>query len=207
MVIAYIRTSTDKQETNNQKLEILEYAHRYNIKIDEFVDIVISSRKSESQRRIDYLTETLKEGDTLIVTELSRLGRSTSGIISLINQLLAQQVGIKVLKQNLDLKNKHDMNSKIIVTLFSLFAELERDLMSIRIKEALAAKKRNGVLIGKRKGTIQKSKFDAYQDRILELLKLGLSLRKITKILGFNNPIGLNNYLKKRNLKPTVVPL
>lgn len=204
MRLAYIRISTEQQDTNNQKLEILEYAHRHNTHIDEFVEVVMSSRRNEKERLIDYITDKLKEGDTLIVTELSRLGRSTSAVITFINEMLRKNIRVLILKQNLDLKNgRHDMNSKIIVTLFSLFAELERDLISSRIKEALAAKRAQGVKLGKPKGTIQKSKFDEHVPRIKELLALGLSIRKTSKLLGYSNPIGLTNYVKKRNLRQT----
>jgi DNA invertase Pin-like site-specific DNA recombinase len=201
--IAYIRASTGKQDVNNQKLEILEYERRSNLKVDEFVQITISSRKSSKQRRIDELLEKLEDSDTLIVTELSRLGRSTSEIIALINELLQRSVRVIVIKQNLDIA-KYDMSSKIIVTLFSLFAELERDLVSLRTKEALAAKKAQGIKLGKPKGTIQASKFDKDRERIEELLQLGMSVRKISKVLGYSNHIGLNTYIKKRNIRESL---
>lgn len=88
------------------------------------------------------------------------------------------------------------MNSKIITTLFSLFAELERDLISLRTKEALDSKKSQGVQLGKPKGTIQKSKFDKDIAKIKELLTLGLSIRKIALFLGYQNHIGLLPILK-----------
>lgn len=197
--IAYIRTSTDKQDLNNQKLEILEFARKKNLKVDEFVQITMSSRKTTKQRRIDDVLQKLTDSDVLIVTELSRLGRSTAEVIALINELVARKIRIIVLKQNLDI-HQHDMNSKIVITLFSLFAELERDLISLRTKEALAAKRIQGVLLGKPKGTIQKSKFDKDAERIKELLGLGLSVRKITKLLGYTNHLSLNTYVKKRRL-------
>lgn len=93
------------------------------------------------------------------------------------------------------------MNSKIIITLFSLFSELERDLISLRTKEALASKKAQGIKLGKPKGTLQKSKFDKDIERIQELLSYGLSVRKIARVLGYTNHIGLNTYIKKRSLK------
>lgn len=93
------------------------------------------------------------------------------------------------------------MNSKISLTLFSLFAELERDLISLRTKEALASKKREGQILGKPKGTIQKSKFDKEIDKIKELLGYGLSVRKIAIILVYTNHIALNTFIKKRKLK------
>ncbi len=198
--LAYLRASTDKQDVSNQKLEILEFARRQELKVDEFIELTQSSRKSSKQRRIDELMARLNSGDTLIVTELSRLGRSTAEVISLVNALVESKVRVRVLKQNLDIQ-QHDMSSKIIITLFSLFGELERDLVSMRTKAALAAKKSQGVQLGKPKGTIQKSKFDQHSDKIKELLGMGLSVRKISKFLGYSNHIGLNTYIKKRNLK------
>jgi len=198
--LAYLRASTDKQDTNNQKLEILEYARKQDLKIDDFIELTISSRKSPKQRRIEELTHRLDSSDTLIVTELSRLGRSTAEVIALINALVEKSIRVIILKQNLDIR-QHDMNSKIIITLFSLFGELERDLVSSRTKEALAAKKAQGQILGKPRGTIQKSKFDAHQEKIKELLGIGLSVRKIAKLLGYSNHIALNEYLNKRQLK------
>ena len=198
--IAYIRASTDKQDLNNQKLEILEFARKKELKVDEFVEITMSSRKTTKQRRIDDVLQRLTDSDVLIVTELSRLGRSTAEVIALINELVARNIRLIILKQNLDI-HKHDMNSKIVITLFSLFAELERDLISLRTKEALAAKRIQGVLLGKPKGTIQKSKFDKDVERIKELLSLGLSVRKISKLLGYTNHLALNTYVNKRHLR------
>jgi len=199
-IIAYLRASTDKQDVNNQKLEILEFTRQHNLKIDEFVEITMSSRKTRKERRIEELLHLLTDADTLMVTELSRLGRSTAEIIALVNELISRNIRVMILKQNLDIA-QHDMSSKIIITLFSLFAELERDLVSLRTKEALAAKKRQGVTLGKPKGTIQKSKFDADQERIKELLRLGLSVRKIARLLGYPNHLALNTYVNKRKLR------
>ena len=199
-VIGYVRVSTDKQDLNNQKVQLIDFVLKKKMRIDEFVDIEISTRKSQKQRRIGELTDKLKSGDTLIVSELSRLGRSTGEVITLIDKLLVKAVRVIVIKQNLNI-TAHDMQSKVMVTLFSLFSELERDLISVRTKEALAVRKANGYKLGKPKGTIQKSKFDEHVDRIKELLALGLSVRKIASLLGFSNHIGLNNYIKSRGIK------
>ncbi|WP_262967356.1 recombinase family protein [Methylobacter psychrophilus] len=142
-IVAYLRASTDKQDLNNQKLEILEFARKKEIRIDEFVEITISSRKTSKQRRIDELVGMLIETDTLVVTEFSRLGRSTAEVITLVNALVLRNIRVITIKQNLDIANQ-DMNAKIIITLFSLFGELERDLISLRTKEALAVKKASG---------------------------------------------------------------
>ncbi len=202
--LAYLRASSDKQDTNNQKLEVLDFARKKDLKIDDFIELTMSSQKSSKQRRIDELINRLNPSDTLIVTELSRLGRSTAEVISLINTLVEHDVRIVILKQNLDI-HQHDMNSKIIITLFSLFSELERDLISLRTKEALAAKKSQGQTLGKPKGTIQRSKFDQHIEQIKALLEIGLSVRKIAKVLGYNHHIALNTYINKRQIRSSKI--
>ncbi|HGO6693937.1 TPA: recombinase family protein [Legionella pneumophila] len=202
-IIAYIRASTDKQDLNNQKLEIFEFAKKNKLEVDDFIQMTISSRKTSKERRIDEMLSVLNDADTLIVTELSRLGRSTAEVIGLVNELIKKQVRVIAIKQNLDMK-QHDMTSKVMITLFSLFAELERDLISLRTKEALANKRAQGIQLGKPKGTIQKSKFDKDSVKIQELLALGLSVRKIATFLGYSNHIGLNTYVGKRKLREAV---
>ena len=160
-------------------MEILEFSRKRDIRVDEFIAITVSSRKTSKQRRIDELLELLADSDTLIVTELSRLDRSTSEVIDLINELIRRSIRVIIIKQNLDLHQAHDMTSKVMITLFSLFAEVDRDLVSLRTREALAAKKAQGITLGKPKGTVQASKFDKDRSRIEELLELGLSVRKI----------------------------
>jgi len=199
-IVAYLRASTNKQDLSHQKLEILEFARNNKLTISNFIEITISSRKTSKQRRIDELVDMLHEADTLIVTELSRLGRSTAEVIVLVNALVRRDIRLIVIKQNLDI-HKHDMNSKIIITLFSLFAELERDMISIRTKEALSAKKNKGMVLGKPKGTLQKSKFDKDVEKIKELLSYELSARKIAKVLGYTSHIALNTYINKRKLR------
>lgn len=202
--IAYLRASTDKQDVNNQKLEILEYARKHDLKIDVFIEVTTSSRSSSKQRRIDELTEKLNSSDTVIATELSRLGRSTSEVIDLINTLLKNGIRVILIKQNLDMQpGEQDMTSKVMITLFSLFAELERDLISMRTREALSAKKAKGIKLGKPKGVIQKSMYDKDRANIEELIKLGLSIKKISKFLGNGSYISLNTYINKRGLKQT----
>lgn len=203
-IVAYLRASTDKQDLGHQKLELLEFARNRSLKIDSFIEITVSSRKTSKQRRIDELMLTLDDADTLVVTELSRLGRSTAEIIALVNALIKRNIRVIIIKQNLDI-SKHDMNSKIIITLFSLFAELERDMISLRTKDALASKKLQGITLGKPKGTIQKSKFDKDVEKIKELLGYGLSGRKIAKVLGYTSHIALNTYINKRELRPKLL--
>lgn len=198
-ILAYLRASTDKQDVTHQKYEILEYARKNDLRIDEYIEVTISAAKNSKQRRIDELTKKLSPQDTLVVTELSRLGRSTAEVVSLVNTLIERQVRMIFIKQHLDF-NRHDLNSKVIVTLFSLFGELERDFIILRTKEALASKKEKGIKLGKPKGTLQKSQFDVDREKIIELLTLGVSVRKIATLLKYKNHISLNTYINKRKL-------
>lgn len=202
-VLVYLRTSTDKQDLNNQKLAILEYAQQNGLQIDDFIAITISSHKNRYERRIDELLDKLNPGDTLLVTELSRLGRSTGQVINLIDELVNRGIRIIVAKQNLTLdKMQNNIQSLAMITLLSLFAEMERMMISHRTKEALATKKAQGITLGKPVGTIQSSVYDHDRDRIVELLRLGVSARRIsTQHLRYGRPSGLNYYINTRHLR------
>lgn len=201
-ILAYLRTSTDKQELDNQKLQILEYARQQSLDIEDYIAISISSRKSQQERRLGELQTRLKDGDTLLVTELSRLGRSTGHIINLIDDLVDRGVCVIVIKQNLTLnKAQDDIQSLTMMTMLALFAQVERVMISRRTKEALATKKAQGVSLGKPKGTIQASIYDKDRERIVELLGLGVSARRISSHhLGYGYPSSLNYYINTRNL-------
>ena len=208
-ILAYLRTSTDKQDLNNQKVEILEYARREGIHVDDFIAISVSSKRTQRARRIDELLAKLQSGDTLIVTELSRLGRSTGEVIDLIDELIQAEIRIIVLKQRLQLdKEQDDMQSLTMITLLSLFAQMERMMISRRTKEALAAKKAQGIQLGKPKGTIQSSVYDKDRKRIIDLLGMGVSARKIATLhLGYGSPSSLNYYIQTRRLREGLVSI
>ena len=117
---------------NHQKLELLEFARKKSLSIDEFVEITISSRKSSKQRRIDELLSMLNDGDILLVTELSRLGRSTTEVITIVNSLAKRNIRVIVLKQNLDI-SQQDINSK--VTLIELIGLVINTVLFITNRE------------------------------------------------------------------------
>lgn len=200
---AYLRVSTDKQDVANQKLSVLDHAQKIGLRIDQYIEIIASSRRTQAERRIDELMQVVAQGDTLIVSELSRLGRSIIEIISLVNELVQRKIRLICVKEGIDLIGNGDLQSKIMITLFSIMAEIERDLISRRTKDALAARKRNGVILGRRKGTQYASKFDADKERIVELLGYGLSINKIAKVLKLKSSRGLRSYIKTRKLLPS----
>jgi len=198
-VIGYIRVSTNKQDFNNQRLEILEYARKHNINIDEFLAIEISSRKDTKQRRIDELLTKLNEGDTLIVSELSRLGRSVGQVITIVDQLIKLGVHFIAIKENIIINGKHDLQSKVMITMFGLFAEIERDLISDRTKQGLMAAREKGKLLGRPKGSLSDSKLTGKDELIKEELKYGVAQAAIARKFGVSRTT-LVNYIKTRNL-------
>lgn len=204
-VLGYLRVSTLQQDLESQKLAILEYARRNELHVDEFIEITISSRRTLKQRRIDELLNILDVGDSLIVAELSRLGRSVGQIISLVDQLIKNKVRLIAIKESIDVNGKKDMQTKIMITLFGLFAEIERDLISIRTREALAARKAKGVKLGRPKGKPGKSKLDEHKDEIIRLIKSGVPKTKVAKKFNTSQP-NLYNFLHKNkiNIKPDV---
>lgn len=201
MTIGYIRVSTEKQTVQNQKHEILDYANRYDLGSVTFIEVEMSSRKSTAERKIDDLISVLNTGDTLIVSELSRLARSLSGLFEIVNTLIDNGIKLIAIKQNmtLDKNNINDMQNKVMLTMFSLMSELERDFISARTKEALKARKDSGMVLGKPKGVIQSSMYDPDAQRIGELVNLGVPINKISKLhLGYGTAKSLGEYVKKK---------
>lgn len=198
--IAYIRVSTDNQDVDKQRFEILDYAHKRRMRIDEFISIEISSRKTAKKRRIDELMYKLKEGDTLIISELSRLGRSTPEILSLVNALVERKVRLIAIKQQIDLRGSQDITSKVMITVFSLMAELERDLISSRTKEALAVIRRSGVKLGRPAGKIGASKLDGHEEEIKRLLAASVSKAAIARTLKTAR-FNLYYFMKSRGIE------
>ncbi len=196
--IAYLRVSTDGQDLKNQKLEILEYAHVNNFTVDTWVEIKVSSRKGTKERLIDQLLSDLNEEDCLIVAELSRLGRSVGQIIGIVDELIKKRVKVIIIKQNMIINGKNDIATKTMITMFSLFAEIERDLISERTKSGLARARAEGKLIGRPKGN-GKSKLDGKEREIQDMLSKEVSRASIAKLMGVTWPT-LNHFIKTRSL-------
>lgn len=200
--IAYIRVSTDRQDLDNQRHEILEYCNAHRMNVDEFIAIEISSRKTLKQRRIEELLAKISGEDTLIVSEMSRLGRSTAEVIAIVNELVKRRIRLIVIKQALDIKGGHDIQSKVMVTLLSLFAELERDIISQRTRDALASKRAKGIRLGRPPGSLGKSKLDSRQVEIVNLLDKKVSMAAIARVCGVSRDT-VSNFVKNRlSLKP-----
>lgn len=196
----YLRINkNNKNYTEKQENGIINYVKKHNMEIFHNIEVEINTPSEE--KNILELLKSCKMNSTLIVYDLNVFGRTIETILEIVKFLLENKVRILVIKQNLELVDNDDMLTKMVLGMISMTIALEKDLMSLRTKEALSAKKLSGQSLGKPKGTIQKSKFDKQRDKIEELLSVGLSVRKIAKLLGYNNHIGLNNYVKKRNIR------
>ncbi len=199
-VLSFVRLNKNNEEYCQLQIDAInKYVAEKNININKSFEIEINVPSEESN--LMQLLENCEKNSTLLIYDLNVLGRTTETIIEIMKFLLSNKVRLLVINQNLDLVDDKDMLTKMILGVMSMTLGLEKDLMSLRTKEALTERKLNGISLGKPKGTIQKSKFDKQRDKIEELLALGLSVRKISKLLGYNNHIGLNNYVKKRNIK------
>ena len=202
-IVTFTRVNKNNEAyTSLQNKNIEEYVKKHNFKITKQINIEISIPNEE--RNILDLLKSVDKKSTIIVDSLSSFGRTIETILEIVKFLLENRVRIIAIKQNFDLLHSEDMLTKMILGVISMTIKLEKDLMSLRTKEALGAKKLEGISLGKPKGTIQKSKFDKQRDKIEELLGVGLSVRKIAKLLGYSNHIGLNNYVKKRNIREKI---
>ena len=204
MVYGYIRVSTDKQDFDNQRHGILDYTQKKKFGHTEFLEETISSRKKLEERQIWHLmNEVLKDGDILVVSELSRLGRSTMEIMTIFKILSEKNIMTHVIKGGFvigDPDNK--IQSSVLIFAFGLAAEIERELISQRTKEALQAKKASGVKLGRPKGSIVKSKLDGKENTIMELLDKNVPVSSIAKILGVARTT-MVNFISSRKLDIT----
>lgn len=197
-IIGYIRVSTQQQDCNNQKLSLLDYAHKNNLIINRFIESQASSRKTLRERKADTLLE-LEEGDTVIVSELSRLGRSVTEVIQIINSFIHGKISFICIKENIVVKEQLDMQSKMLVTLFSLFAEIERDLVSQRTKEALDALKKRGKRLGRPVGTITKLILEDKEDQVKKLAALKVSKSAMGRMFNVDRST-IDRFLKRKKI-------
>ena len=194
-VIGYTRVSTDKQDLEKQKHLLLEYAQAKQMIIQEFIDSEVSSTKGEKERKIDELLSRLQKGDTLLVAELSRLGRNMLQTLNIINELSEKEVSLVFVRQpELSTTGSH---TKLLLAIYSYFAEAERDYISMRTKQGLAAARAKGVKLGRPKGSRNKERIlDPHRNEIMQFLEMGVNLAAIRKIINskLEKPISYNSY-------------
>ena len=179
-VIAYVRVSTEMQTLENQEYEILNYCRRAGLVIDKWVSESVSGTVSLEKRALGKVIRKMRRGDLLVCTELSRLGRNMLMVMSILNVCSLKGVAIRTIKDGFDLSDS--INSKIIAFAFALAAEIERNLISQRTKEALSVRKMNGVRLGRPQGSSsQREAFNRSKDEIIKLLGNGHSIASVAK--------------------------
>lgn len=199
--IAYLRVSSVDQDLEKNKHDILKLANKENLGQVEFVEEKISGTVSWKKRKVAPILEELKDGDHLIVSELSRLGRSMLECMEILSIATEKGINIYAVKGNWRLDNT--LQSKIVAMAFSIAAEIERDLISSRTKEALRAKKEAGVILGRPKGP-GKSKLDKYRPEIEALLNNGSTQKFIANRYN-TTEANLHVWMKKRGIKRKAV--
>lgn len=185
MIIGYIRVSTEPQSMENQKHKLLEYAQNNKIIIDEFIELEISSKKDQKKRLLDELFEKLKSGDTFMCTELSRLGRNMLEILNLIEKF--NSAGIKLIFTNQPelSTNKNEALSSLLLAVYGYFTQTEREIISQRTKQGLAAARASGKTLGRPKGVKNKNRvLDPFKDEIKKYLEMELMQTNILKIIN-----------------------
>ena len=198
MVYGYIRVSTDRQDCENQKLGIEAKAKSLNIYIDRYIkDSGISGTIDPQNRALGPILRKLKTGDVLICSELSRLGRKLFMIMRILEHCMNVGAKVYTVKDGYELGD--NIQSKVMAFAFGLSAEIERDLISQRTKEALAVRRANGQKLGRPQGHTNKShKLDGKMPLIIKMLDKGIPKRRIAKQLRVSTPT-LYDYLENNS--------
>ena len=194
MIIGYLRVSTEKQNPENQRDEIRRFAEEKSLAVDSWVVETVSGKIVHKKRKLGRLLRKMNKGDTLIVTEISRLSRSLTEIMAIMGECLDRQINIYTTKERYTFDNS--INSKVLCFAFGLVAEIERNLISMRTKEALALKRAEGVRLGRRPGS--DVKMQVIRDnsaRIEAMLASGMTVTKICRKIG----ISRNTWYKFRS--------
>ena len=176
MTIGYIRVSTERQSVQNQKHKILEYAQHQKIIVDEFIELEISSKRSQKERLLETLFLKMKSGDTLICTELSRLGRNMLEILNLIEKFNQHNIKLIFTNQPELSTNQNEALSSLLLAIYGYFAQTEREIISERTKQGLTAARAKGKILGRPKGAKNKERvLDPYKEEIKKYLEMSLS--------------------------------
>lgn len=185
MIYGYIRVSSDKQTVENQRFEINNFCVRQNLVIDDWIEETISGTKNYNKRQLGNLLGKVCKNDIIICSELSRLGRNLFMIMEILNICMTKECRVWTIKDHYRLGE--DIQSKVLAFAFGLSAEIERNLISQRTKEALARKRAEGVVLGRPKGRKtdpEKYKLHGKEPLIVRMMKKGISKRKIAKMCG-----------------------
>lgn len=194
---AYVRVSTERQDVEHQKLGILEYCNRRRIAPLTFVEDTASGSFSWRARAIGQLLEQVQAGDVIVAAEVSRLARSTLQVLELLEIAAAKAVSVHIVKGHLVLDGS--LQATITATMLGLAAQIEREFIAARTKEALARRKAQGLPLGRPRGPAAWVKLDSHQDLIVAYLHKGVSKRSIARILECS-PSTLYAWLRRHRI-------
>ena len=194
--VAYLKTSLDRQEVQEQKRVILEFAHSEGITVSRLIEMPASAAIG---KRIEQLFTQVASGDTLIVSELSRIGRSVGQIVRTVEALIKGKVCFIAVKEGIWLDEERNSQTQAMVRMFGLLAETDRELVSIHTREGLDTARGKGKKLGRPKGSLGRSKLDGRTEEIRRLLALGVSKGAIAKIMGVERGT-VNHFVKSRGL-------
>ena len=198
MYFGYIRVSTDKQTVENQRFEIEKYCNSRDLKIDKWIEETISGSKNYSKRALGNLLKEVKKGDYIICAELSRLGRNLFMIMEILNICMQKECIVITIKDGYKLGD--DIQSKILAFAFGLSAEIERNLISQRTKEALAKRKADGIILGRPIGRKSSHlKLSGQEDKIKKLRSLKYPITKIAKKMKVHRNT-LSSFMKQTGI-------
>ena len=198
MVYAYIRVSTDKQTVENQRFELQNFANERRLVIDRWVSETVSGTKAAKDRKLGSLLKKMKKGDTLVLSEISRLGRNLMQIMSMLNLCMTKETFVLTVKERYELGN--NINSQVLAFAFGLSAQIERDLISQRTKEGLARRRANGMQLGRKKGDKNTHyKLTGKEGVIRTMLDYGYSKAAICRKLKCNHKT-LDDHLIRMNI-------
>ena len=201
MTYGYIRVSTDTQTVENQRFEINNFCARNNLKIDNWIEETISGTKNYKTRQLGRLLKRTRKGDIIVCSELSRLGRNLFMIMEILNICMSRDCRLWTIKDGYRLGD--DINAKVLAFAFGLSAEIERNLISQRTKEALARKRAEGKHLGRPTGTrtaVEHLKLYRYHTRIVRMIEQGKSIHFIAKKLHVSRNT-LARYVRRLGLK------
>lgn len=199
--IAYLRVSTDKQTLENQRSEIIRFSKSKGLCIDNWVEEIVSGKVKDSDRKLGITLKRLKKGDIIIVSELSRLSRTLLDIMAIMHSLLNRGITLYSVKENFCLAD--NISSKVILFAFGLAAEIERDLISTRTKEALAARKEQGIVLGRKPGVCPKIDYlKSNEKAILQDLDRGSNIIVLCRKYGVSRGT-MSKFLKENCLSET----
>lgn len=195
---AYLRVSTDAQDVDNQRHGILEYANKTGLAGLQFVEDSVSGKVKWRDRKLGELLAKVSAGDTVIFAEISRIARSTLQVLEVLQHCVTHEIAVHIAKQNMVIRD--DMQSKIYAVVLGLAAEIEREFISLRTREALAKRRQDGVTLGRPRGPAAHVKLDDQETIIRGYLAKGVNKRAISKLVECA-PSTLYDWLDRRGIK------